>query len=174
MSGLIHLYTGDGKGKTTAALGLALRAAGRGRKVLILQFLKGRDTGELHTLSLIPDITVLRLSRDYGFFKYLTGDEQADVLDEHGAMLAKASEAVAAEECNFLVLDELAATLRHELVDEAALLELLDNRPAGVEVVTTGRDAPNCLTRRADYITEMRKIKHPFDDGVPAREGIEW
>ena len=65
MGGLIHLYTGDGKGKTTAALGLALRAAGRGRKVLILQFLKGRDTGELHTLSLIPDITVLRLSRDY-------------------------------------------------------------------------------------------------------------
>lgn len=174
MTGLIHLYTGDGKGKTTAALGLALRAAGRGRRVLLVQFLKGRDTGELHTLENVPTISVLRLSRDYGFFKYLTGDEQADVRDEHDALLATAAKAIANGDCDFLVLDELAATLRHDLVDAASLLALLDDRPDGIEIVITGRDAPQEIIHRADYITEMKKIKHPFDQGVPAREGIEW
>ena len=174
MTGLVHLYTGDGKGKTTAAIGLAVRAAGRGRQVRIIQFLKGRDSGELHSLAEVARIAIARLRRDYGFTGSMTGDELASVREEHDALLAQAAAAVRQGEVDLLVLDEVAAALRHDLLDEAALFDLIDTRPAELEIVLTGRDAPEALRARADYITEMRKIKHPFDQGIHAREGIEW
>ncbi|MDR1512789.1 MAG: cob(I)yrinic acid a,c-diamide adenosyltransferase [Propionibacteriaceae bacterium] len=173
-TGLVHLYTGDGKGKTTAAVGLAVRAAGRGRRVLIVQFLKGRDSGELHSLALLPNVTVTRLSRDFGFFWTMTDDEVGSVRAEHDALLAQAAAALRRGDCDVLVLDEAAAAARHGLVDEARLLELVDNRPSAVEVVLTGRDPPSALVGRADYVTEMRQVKHPYERGVGAREGIEW
>ena len=174
MTGLIHLYTGDGKGKTTAAIGLAVRAAGRDRRVLIVQFLKGRDSGELHALARVPQITVLRLSQDFGFVKRMAGDRLAQVRQEHDTMLGLAAEALADGTCDLLVLDEIAAAARHGLVDTTHLLDLLDAKPAEAEIVMTGRDAPDELAERADYVTRMHKIKHPFDRGVGAREGIEW
>ena len=174
MTGLVHLYTGDGKGKTTAALGLAVRAAGRGYQVLILQFLKGRDCGELHSLAGIPGIRILRLSRDYGFTFTMTGDELASVREEHDAMLVEATSIVERGECRVLVLDEMTVALNHDLVDKDAVVTLIDTRPPDVEIVVTGRDAPEVLVMRADYVTTMQKTKHPFDLGVPAREGIEW
>lgn len=174
MTGLVHLYTGDGKGKTTAALGLAMRAAGWGHQVLIVQFLKGRDCGELHSLSEVANIRLLRLSRDYGFTSTMTGEELSSVREEHDSMLAKASRAVRGVRCTVLVLDEVTAALRHDLIDDEALVELIDTRPPEVEIVMTGRDAPEVLTSRADYITTMRKTRHPFDSGAPSREGIEW
>ncbi len=174
MTGLVHLYTGDGKGKTTAAIGLAVRAAGRGRRVLVTQFLKGRDTGELHSLDRLPGVTVRRLSRDFGFFAHMTDAERQQVRREHDAMLNRAAEALNGRACDLLVLDEIAATVRHELVDVDALLALLDQRTSEADIVMTGRDAPAALAERADYITDMRKLKHPFDAGVAAREGIEW
>ncbi|MDR2973131.1 MAG: cob(I)yrinic acid a,c-diamide adenosyltransferase [Propionibacteriaceae bacterium] len=174
MTGLIHLYTGEGKGKTTAALGLALRAAGRGRRVLIVQFLKGHDSGELHTLSLLPTVTVHRLSHDYGFVRSMTNADLEAVRQEHDAMIAQAADALAKGEYDLVVLDEIAAAVSHGLIDTGHLLSLLDHKPEAVEIVMTGRDAREALVNRADYITEMRKIRHPFDQGVPAREGIEW
>ena len=174
MAGLIHLYTGDGKGKTTAAIGLAVRAAGRGRRVLIAQFLKGRDSGELHSLALIPQITVLRLSQDFGFAKFMDAGSLAQVRREHDAILEQAAAALNAGTCDLLVLDEIAAAARHDLADMGRLLALLDGKPDASEIVMTGRDAPAALAERADYVTQMLKIKHPFDQGVPAREGIEW
>ena len=171
---MIQLYTGEGKGKTTAAIGQAVRAAGRGFKVLIVQFLKGRDSGELHSLAQLPKVTVLRLSRDYGFVKYMSAESLALVHQEHDALLAEAAEALQTGACEVLILDEIAAAARHELVNLPKLLALLDAKPVTAEIVMTGRDAPDTLIERADYITEMRKIKHPFDQGIPARKGIEW
>jgi adenosylcobyric acid synthase len=172
--GLIHLYTGDGKGKTTAALGLALRAVGRGRHVVIAQFLKGRATGELQALAAFDTVTVLRLSRDYGFFTTMDEPTVATVRHEHTALLAEVARLLAANRCDVLILDEVVAAYRHNLIDQPGLLDLLDSKPATVEVVLTGRTAPPELLARADYVTEMRKLRHPFDQGIPARKGIEW
>jgi cob(I)alamin adenosyltransferase len=174
MKGLIQLYTGDGKGKTTAAIGLAIRAAGHGRRVVIAQFLKGRDSGELCALAALDGIEVVRLSQDYGFVWEMDGASLDQVRTEHDAILAQVAAKVSSGACELLVLDEIAAACRHGLVNTDRLLELIDTRPEPVEVVMTGRDAPTALIERADYITELRKVKHPFDRGIPAREGIEW
>jgi cob(I)alamin adenosyltransferase len=174
VNGLVHLYTGDGKGKTTAAIGLAVRANGQGRRVVIAQFLKGRDSGELRGLAALAGVAVFRLSRDYGFVRAMDASALEQVRREHDAILSRVENLVAAGDCDLLVLDEATAACRHGLLDSGRLLRLLDARPRHAEVVLTGRDAPAALAERADYITEMRKVKHPFDRGVPAREGIEW
>ena len=172
--GLVHLYTGEGKGKTTAALGLALRAAGRGRHVLIVQFLKGRDSGEVHSLEQVPGIDVVRLSKDYGFAKSMSAEDLVEVRREHDEMLIHVQQAMSSSDYGMIVLDEIAPAVQHGLVDWEKLTDLIDDRPAGMEIVMTGRNAPESLVQRADYITEMHKIKHPFDRGVTARKGIEW
>jgi len=172
--GLVHLYTGEGKGKTTAALGLALRAAGRGWRVLIVQFLKGRDSGEVHSLAQVPGIDVVRLSKDYGFAKSMSAEDLVEVRREHDEMLTHIQQALTSGEYGMIVLDEIAPAVQHGLVDCEKLADLIDNRPVGTELVMTGRNAPDSLVQRADYITEMHKIKHPFDQGVTARKGIEW
>ncbi len=168
---MIHIYTGENKGKTTAALGLALRAAGRGMDVIIAQFLKGRDTGELHTLSRIPNITLLRNSRDYGFVFNMSSEDRERMTAEQNANLDKAIES--RREGVLLVLDEAIAAYTLNTIDRSKLEALLDD-PRGAEIVLTGRDAPQNLIDKADYVTEMRKIKHPFDEGKPARRGIEF
>ncbi|MDR1264599.1 MAG: cob(I)yrinic acid a,c-diamide adenosyltransferase [Propionibacteriaceae bacterium] len=173
-AGLVHLYTGDGKGKTTAAVGLAVRAAGRGRRVWLVQFLKGRFSGEVAGLARLPTVTTLRLSRDFGFYRDMSPEQRQAVRQEHDQLLARAAAALAAGDCQLLILDEIAAAWRHSLVAPDQVLSLLDDRPDEVEVVLTGREAPDELTRRADYITVMTKVRHPFDHGLPAREGVEW
>ena len=174
MKGLIHVYTGDGKGKTTAALGLALRAAGRGRQVIVLQFLKGRSTGEIAALQSLPQVTLLRNSRDYGFFAALDATVQAQIRQEHNANLARAFTAVEQGRCDLLILDEAAAAYQLNALDRAAIDQLLCHKPESLELVLTGRDAPPSFLAAADYISEIRKIKHPFDEGIMAREGIEF
>ena len=168
---MIHIYTGENKGKTTAALGLALRAAGRGMDVIIAQFLKGRDTGELHTLSRIPNITLLRNSRDYGFVFNMSSEDRERMTAEQNANLDTVIES--RREGVLLVLDEAIAAYTLNTIDRSKLEALLDD-PRGAEIVLTGRDAPQNLIDKADYVTEMRKIKHPFDEGKPARRGIEF
>lgn len=174
MKGMTHIYTGDGKGKTTAALGLALRCAGRGGKALIVQFFKGRDTGELHTLSQIPAITVLRLEKDYGFFHTMDDSSLAEVTARHNALLQQAIDSARQRTCSLLVLDEIISAYNCGAVDCGAVDDLLQNKPPELELVLTGRDAPPAMINAADYVTEMRKIKHPFDQGLPAREGVEY
>jgi cob(I)alamin adenosyltransferase len=174
MKGLTHVYTGDGKGKTTAALGLALRAAGCGRRVLIVQFLKGRESGEVRALAFLPNITLLRLDRDYGFYKTMPEEDRKLVRERHDRLLSEAVDRALAGDCDLLLLDELIPAYRYGAVDRERVDFFLENKPEGLELVLTGRDAPSELLERADYITEMQKRRHPFDRGITAREGIEY
>jgi cob(I)alamin adenosyltransferase len=171
--GLIHLYTGEGKGKTTAALGLLLRARGRGLRVALAQFLKGGETGELKALDALG-VTVLRNSRDYGFWKNASQAEKAEMKRENDANLAEAGRLARAGLCDLLVLDEICAAYRLGALDTALAERLVLVKPEGLELVLTGRDAPPLFWEAADYVTEFTKRKHPYDQGVGAREGIEY
>ena len=172
--GMIHIYTGDGKGKTTAALGLALRAAGAGKKVVLVQFLKGRHTSELNTLALIPQITVIRNEKQYPFFKWMTPEQKTSITAEQNAMFQQAMELVQNGQCDLLILDEVMAAYQHHTIDKEPLHTLMDNKPEALELVLTGRNAREYFMEKADYVTEMTKKKHPYDEGYEAREGIEY
>lgn len=174
MTGLIHIYTGDGKGKSTAAFGLAVRAAGCGKQVLIVQFFKGRDSGELHIFAQLPNVTVLRLDRDPGFFKYMGEESRAAVRERHDALLAAADRRMRQGQCGLLILDEAISAYNYDALDRGLLTEMLRTKPEEVELVLTGRYAPEELIAAAHYVTEMKKIKHPYDSGITAREGIEF
>jgi cob(I)alamin adenosyltransferase len=170
--GKVHVYTGDGKGKTTAALGLALRAAGHGRKVLVVQFMKGDiEYGELRAAKNVPGITIVQFGRPEFVDKKAPAPE-----DIEGARkaLAFAREAMAKKECDVLILDEVNVAVDFGLVGAKEVLEVLRSRPGGIEVVLTGRDAPKEFIEHADLVTEMRKVKHPYDKGLKCREGIEY
>ncbi|MDD3192536.1 MAG: cob(I)yrinic acid a,c-diamide adenosyltransferase [Oscillospiraceae bacterium] len=170
--GLVHLYHGDGKGKTTAAMGLALRAAGRGYPVLIVQFLKRGDSGEIRALEQLG-IRTLAYPQLPGFSFRMTAEQKKSCLIAHMGNLERARAYCAAAPEGLLVLDEAVGACRKGLLEEQALLHFLKNRPRGWEVVLTGRDPSAALLQAADYVTQMKKEKHPFDLGVPARDGVE-
>ena len=171
--GLIHIYTGDGKGKTTAALGLILRASGRGLKVVLGQFLKGRETGELHTLSLLPGVKVFRGKPLTKFSFQMNEQEKAEVLQSHNEFIQELASYCRQEETDLLVLDEVIGACGTHLLDESLLIDFLKHKPEHLEVVMTGRNPSPELLELADYVSEICKRKHPFDKGIPAREGIE-
>lgn len=171
--GLIHIYTGDGKGKTTAALGLILRATGRGLHVVLGQFLKGRETGELHTLSLLPGVTVFRGKPLTKFSFQMNEQEKAEVLQSHNEFIQELASYCRQEETDLLVLDEVIGACGTHLLDESLLIDFLKHKPEHLEVVMTGRNPSPELLELADYVSEICKRKHPFDKGIPAREGIE-
>ncbi len=170
--GYIQLYTGSGKGKTTAALGLALRAAGRGLRTYIGQFLKHNPTGEVAAARrLSPLITIQRFGRP-GFVLVRDGHDEGD-LRRARAGLRKCRAAMLSGEYRIVVLDEVNTAVYLGLLSEAAVLAVLEEKPADVELVLTGRYAPRSFVRRADLVTEMRERKHYFARGVRARAGIE-
>ena len=171
--GLIHIYTGDGKGKTTAAMGLILRASGRGLKVILGQFLKGRETGELKTLALLPGVQVFRGKPMMKFSFQMSEEEKADVLQAHNAFLQELARRCEEEQTDLLVLDEVIGACGTRLLDEKQLIRFLQQKPPHLEVVMTGRNPSPELLELADYVSEICKRKHPFDKGIPAREGIE-
>lgn len=172
MPGLIHIYCGDGKGKTTAAMGLAVRCAGSGRKVLILQFLKDGKSSEFASLSHVPGIEVIPQTKTFGFTWTLTPEEKAEAAAYYSGLLEDAFRR--APDFDLLILDEALGACTTGMADESRLLSLLDGRPEPLEVVLTGRDPSQALQDRADYVTEMKMVKHPFEKGVSAREGIEY
>jgi cob(I)alamin adenosyltransferase len=167
---MIHIYTGEGKGKSTAAVGLAVRAAGRGKQVVIVQFLKGSETGELAALKHIPQITLLRNTRNYGFFYTATEDSRASMRSENNENL----ETALAMSCDLLILDEICAAYNLGAIDRGRIDALVLDPAQSRELVLTGRDAPEHFRKAADYVSEIHKVKHPFDDGIAAREGIEY
>lgn len=171
---MVHVYHGDGKGKTTAAMGLAIRSAGVGNLVVIVQFLKGSPTGEIEVLSRIPEITVLRNQEDLGFVKWMTEEEKKQAEMMHNINLMQAIELINQGKCDLLVLDELASTYNYGLVDQNMVQTLLEMRPKDLEIVITGREPAQLFMDHADYITEMKKIRHPYDNGTPARKGVEF
>lgn len=171
--GLTHLYCGDGKGKTTAALGLLLRASGAGMPAVLVQFLKGDATSELASLALLPGVTVLRGAEGPGWSPAMSEAQRAAARAIHDRNLAEADRLVRAGQCRLIVLDEAAAACRRGLVDEDLLRRLVLDRPEGVELVLTGRRPPQWMLDAADYVTEMRKLRHPFERGIAARVGVE-
>jgi cob(I)alamin adenosyltransferase len=172
MAGYVQVYTGNGKGKTTAALGLALRAAGRGFRTYIAQFLKGQPTGELEAVKrLEPLIRVEQFGRE-GFITVKDGPDDED-LERARTGLARAREAMLSGEYRIVVLDEVNTAVHFKILPEADVLGFIDRRPKAVELVLTGRYAPQSFLARADLVTEMKEIKHYSDRGVRAREGIE-
>lgn len=172
MPGLIHIYCGDGKGKTTAALGLAVRAAGSGKRVLILQFFKDGGSSEFAALKQIDGIDAIPQTKSFGFIWTLTETEKTDAAAYYTGLLEKAFDM--AGNYGLLILDEAMSACTGGIIPEARLLELLRQKPDNLEVVLTGRDPSEALLETADYVTEMCKRKHPFERGVPAREGIEY
>ena len=159
--GLIHIYCGDGKGKTTACLGLSIRCAGHGNKVLFVQFLKSRLTGELKSLELLSNIEVLRGKETKKFTFQMTADEKQEVLREHMRLFARIKTKLEQEEVRLFVFDE------------RQLIDFLKNKPQSLEVVLSGRNPSSALLDLADYVSEVCKRKHPFDNGIAARVGIE-
>lgn len=169
---MLHIYCGDGKGKTTCAMGLAVRAAGHGRKVVAAQFLKGGNSGERAVLEALPTVQCIPVPETIKFVFAMTDAEKAQTRAQMTAAFAQAAEQ--AKSADLLVLDELCGAISTGMVPLEDVLAFLDSRPEGLEVVITGRDPAPELLERADYITEMRKIRHPFDKGIDAREGVEW
>ncbi len=167
--GCIHLYTGNGKGKTTAAIGLAIRAVGAGKKVFIGQFAKGMHYSELDALKRFPEIVV----RQYGLECFI---KQKPTEKDIRAAQEGFKEAVAVIKENkydVVILDEVCIALYYKLFDIDELIPVLRNKPESMEIVMTGRKASKELYEIADLITEMREIKHYYNEGVQARKGIE-
>lgn len=172
-SGLVHLYCGDGKGKTTAAVGLAVRHSGRGGKVVFAQFLKDGTSGECRVLAKLG-VTVLAANPVGKFSFRMTEEEKAETAAALGRTFDAATDFAVRERATLLVLDEVCAAVNCGFLPEKTLTEFLESRPDSLEVVLTGRDPSENLQVHADYITEMKKRRHPFDEGVAAREGIEF
>lgn len=173
MFGLIHIYCGDGKGKTTAAVGLAVRCAGRAYKVLLVQFLKSRDSGELYSLAKLPDIEVMRGKESKKFTFQMNEEEKHALLIEHNKMFEQVLEKIKNGGYSLLILDEVIGALNAKVFEMPKLIEFLRHKPENLEVVLTGRNPAPELVEIADYVSEMRKVKHPMDKGIMAREGIE-
>lgn len=169
---MIHLYTGEGKGKTTAAVGLCVRAAGRGFPVCFAQFMKGNDTGEVAALKCLPGVTILRSDREFGFYHTLSAEDKAALTRIHNEILDRLCEL--AGSCRLIVLDEVTYPVNWGLLDREKLKRLLALGKTGeLDLVLTGRDAADFLKAAADYLTEMVCVRHPYEKGLPAREGIE-
>lgn len=171
--GLIHIYCGDGKGKTTAAMGLAVRCAGHGNHVLIVQFLKSRKTGELTSLALLPTIEVMRGKETKKFTFQMNDAEKEEVRREHMELFAKVKQKCATEKIDLLIFDEIIGACNTGVFDKAALVDFLKTKPEDLEVVLTGRNPAPELVELADYVSEICMRKHPYTRGIPARTGIE-
>ena len=168
--GLIHVYTGPGKGKTTAAIGLGVRAAGAGFKVIMIQFMKGRRYSELDAIKKIPNFTVVQYGRDE--FVSKETPEQIDIdFAKKGFEYAK--KVLKEGKYDMIILDEINVAVDYKLIPLKDVLKLVDEKPEKIELVLTGRYAPPELIKNADLVTEMLEIKHPYQKGVLARKGID-
>jgi cob(I)alamin adenosyltransferase len=170
MPGFVHVYTGDGKGKTTAALGLSLRAAGAGLSVYIAQFIKKGDYCEIRALKAFSHrITV----EQFGRGRFITGTPAPEDMAAAADGLEKVRGAMNSGAYDLIILDEANGAVQAGLFPVSSLLEIMDAKPEGVELVITGRGAHEKVIARADLVTEMKEVKHYFSQGVSARDGIE-
>lgn len=169
-NGLVHIYTGTGKGKTTAAFGLALRAAGAGIRVCIHQFIKGMPYSENAVFRKLKNVRLVQCGRGC----FITGRPTAKDIACAAKGLKRAERDVLSGRYGMVVLDEANIALKLGLIKAADIIGIIKRKPRHVELVLTGRHCPRSLLKHADLVTEMRKIKHPFDKGVQARRGIEY
>lgn len=175
MRGLIHVYCGDGKGKTTTAVGLAIRAAADGKKVFFSQFLKDGTSNELKILRTLENVFVLPEEETFRFSFLMTEEERKCAEEyynkklEHIIRQVKSTDAI-----NILVMDEFMAAYNEKLISNEKALDFLKNKPSHLEIILTGRSPKDEILELADYVTEMKKHKHPYDKGMQARRGIEY
>lgn len=170
--GLVQVYTGDGKGKTSAAFGLALRAIGRGLKVYIIQFIKGGfDYGELYMVDKLPNLELKAFGRGRFVMEKPPGKEDIKLAQEAFQLV---EEVVKSGKYDIVILDEINVALNLKLINLEEVLKLIKNKPKHVELVLTGRCAPDEIIEAADLVTEMKEVKHPFNKGFQARKGIEY
>jgi len=170
--GLIHVISGNGKGKTTSALGLALRAAGHGFRTLIIQFMKkGWMYGELRAFKNIPEIAIIQ----FGTPEFVDKANPRKIdFDEARAALDRACVAIIDEKWDLLILDEINVALDFKLISENDVIDLIKQKPKNLELVLTGRDASNVIIELADYYTEICERKHPYQRKILARKGVEY
>ncbi len=171
---LVHVYFGDGKGKTTATVGLAARASGNGLNVLFVQFLKDNKSSERKSLAKLKNITLLDAPDSIKFYVYMSETEKKQAADLSMDIFNKARDLLVDNRYDIVVLDEILAALECELIDLDIVLEFIKNRPKTLEVILTGRNCPDEILALSDYASEIKCIKHPFDSGHKARAGIEF
>ena len=170
--GLVQVYTGNGKGKTSAAFGLALRAIGRGLKVYIIQFIKGGfDYGELYIIDKLPNLKLKAFGQGKFVTQFPPSKKDVEIAKE---ALELAKKIVKSGEYDIVILDEVNVAMSLRLIKTEQVINLIKEKPEHVELVLTGRYAPKEIIDIADLVTEMKEIKHPFQKGIPPRKGIEF
>lgn len=172
---MLHIYCGDGKGKTTAAMGLGLRAAGCGMGVVIAQFLKGADSGERRALSAVDHVELLEVPEKVKFSFRMNDEERREAAERFASLCTQCEERIRSGRAGLVILDEACAAVNTGLLALERVLTLADlAQGSGVELVMTGRNPAAELLERADYITEMKALRHPYEKGIRARRGIEF
>lgn len=171
--GLIHIYCGDGKGKTTCSVGLTVRAVGFGLKVLFMQFLKDGSSNELKVLKTLDNLEVVGTKPIKKFTFQMTEDEKRITREENAEQFLAVAERVRNEDFNMLVIDECLGSIEAGVLEEKIILDFLKTKPEHLEVVMTGRVPSDEMIEIADYVSRIDKVKHPYDQGIPARKGIE-
>lgn len=171
--GLMHIYCGEGKGKTTCSVGLTVRACGFGLHVLFMQFLKPGTSSELNVLRELPGIDVFHMTPTKKFSFQMTEEEKQEARENNRREFGEMVNMLTGDHYDMLVMDECLGAIEAGLMDEQVVLDFLKNRPEQLEVVLTGRYPSKALEEMADYVSRIDKVKHPFDKGIPARAGIE-
>lgn len=168
--GYVHIYTGNGKGKTTAAFGLALRAICAGKKVYIGQFIKGMKYSELDAVKYLPNLVI----EQYGRNCFIKNQPTQQDIDLAQSGLKKITEVIMSGKYDIVILDEINVAIYYKLVETSQVIDIIKNRPVNVEIVLTGRYAPQEIIDIADLVTNMQEVKHYYQKGVMARQGIEF
>lgn len=173
--GFVQIYTGNGKGKTTAAIGQGIRAYGNGLKVIMVQFLKSGKTGELNTIDeLGENFEIFRFEKRRGFVWTLSEEEKLEVKKEVGVAYNFILDIIENCKCDMLIIDEIMGVLKNEFLSVEDVLNLIEKKPKNMELIMTGRNVPEEIVNKANLVTEMREIKHYYKEGVPARKGVEF
>ena len=171
---MIHVYFGDGKGKTTAATGLAIRAAGNGMKVMFVQFLKTEATGERSVLHTLDGVTVPNCPLELKFTCDMDEHEKQQTAAMYRSIFEHSAAKTLSERYDMIVLDEVFDIMNEGMLAEGAVFEFIRNAPNNIEIVMTGHNPPQRFIEAADYVTEFKKIRHPYDRGIQGRIGIEY
>ena len=172
-AGMVHYYYGDGKGKTTSAFGLCLRAAGHNFKVLILQLLKSKETGERNALKNFNNITLIPCPEKVKFAFKMNSNEISQLKKEYLEIINQVFEKCEKEKYDMLFIDEIGSCIDLKIVDKGMLIDLIKKRPKNLEIIMTGHKENKDIFNICDYVSYIKKIKHPFDSGISARTGIE-
>ena len=174
-TGLVQVYTGNGKGKTTAAIGQGMRCYGNGFKVIMVQFLKSGETGELNTVKELNDrFTIYRFEKEKGFTWTLSETEKIQLKSEIKEAINFIYDVIEKKSCDMLIIDEIMGTLHSGYIKEEQILDIIKRKPEKMELILTGRNVPKTIIEKSDLVTEMKDIKHYFNKGINARKGIEY